>query len=224
MDDERNGNQREDDGTPRRERRNGIVDGRRARLRDLTVTLGSDGVTSWASLGLPRMQTPAGDRHRVTQERRDRGSGSPEATGPGPESLTGQVGSPEGRSPEPTVLASVFVAGFQYHHGMHPRVLWRMEEGDRLVPVREGGNPYDRWAVAVYTQSGARIGYLPRGCSMPIAMMMDQGWPIRIAIARVDAEAEPWERVRVTVWTEHLTLETGGMMGGAPPVRGCPPR
>lgn len=188
MDDERNGNQREGDGTPRREHRRGIVDGRRQRLRDLTVTLGSDGVTSWASLGLPRMHTP------------------------------------EGRIPETTVLASVFVAGFQYHHGMHPRVLWRMEEGDRLVLIREGGNPYDCWAVAVYTQSGARIGYLPRGCSMPIAMMMDQGWPIRIAIARVDAEAEPWERVRVTVWTEHLAPETGGSTGGAPPVRGCPPR
>jgi hypothetical protein len=155
----------------------GAAGGRSSRLRDVVVTLGSDGVTSWACLGSPPQDGPAGAQVR------------------------GAVGSAEGDTGV-TVLAGAFVAGFRFHHGMHPRVLWRMEEGDRLVPIREGGNPYDCWAVALYTQSGARIGYLPRGCNMPIAMMMDQGWPIRIAIAAVNPDAETWERVRVTVWTE----------------------
>ncbi len=98
------------------------------------------------------------------------------------------------------ILASVFVAGFQYHHGMHPKVLWRLEVGADIVPIRESGNPYDYWAVALYTGDGARIGYLPRGCNQPIAMMLDQGLSIQMAIASVDPEAEPWKKVRVTVW------------------------
>ncbi len=99
------------------------------------------------------------------------------------------------------ILASVFVAGFQHHHGMHPKVLRRLEVGAALVPIRESGNPYDCWAVALYSSEGARIGYLPRGCNQPIAMMMDQGLSIQMAISSVDPQAEPWKKVRVTVWT-----------------------
>jgi hypothetical protein len=99
------------------------------------------------------------------------------------------------------ILASVFVAGFQYHHGMHPKVSRRLEVGAALVPIRESGNPYDCWAVALYTWEGARLGYLPRGCNQPIAMMMDQGLSIQIAISSVAPQAEPWKKVRVTVWT-----------------------
>jgi hypothetical protein len=93
------------------------------------------------------------------------------------------------------------IAGFQYHHGMHPKVFLTLAPGDRLVAVRESANPYDYWAVALYTEEGARLGYLPRGPNRPIAALADQGWPISAAVLSIDPEAEPWRRVRVTIWT-----------------------
>lgn len=98
------------------------------------------------------------------------------------------------------LLASVFIAGFRFHHGMHPKVLGSMEPGDMLVLGREPGNPYDEFAVAIYTAGGARLGYLPRGMNEPIALMIDQDVELHAVITMVDPEAEPWKRVRIVVW------------------------
>lgn len=99
-------------------------------------------------------------------------------------------------------LASVFIAGFRFHHGMHPRVFESLAPGDPLVLIREPGNPFDPLAFALYTGEGARLGYLPRGVNEPIASMADQGVELRAVISAVDHSAEPWERVRVVVWAE----------------------
>lgn len=99
-------------------------------------------------------------------------------------------------------LASVFIAGFRFHHGMHPKVRDSLAPGDPLVLIRESGNPYDPLAVALYTDEGARLGYLPRGVNEPIASMSDQGVELRAVISAVEPSANPWERVRVVVWAE----------------------
>lgn len=99
-------------------------------------------------------------------------------------------------------LASVFIAGFRFHHGMHPRVLDALAPGDPLILIREPGNPFDPFAFALYTEEGARLGYLPRGTNEPIASMADQGVEIHAVISAVDPSADPWERVRVVVWAE----------------------
>jgi hypothetical protein len=85
---------------------------------------------------------------------------------------------------------------------MHPRVLWTLRPGDPLHLVREPGNPYDRFATALYTQNGARLGYVPRGLNEPIANLIDQELEVFTAIAEVDPEAEPWKRVRIVIWAE----------------------
>lgn len=130
-----------------------------------------------------------------------RGAGSPLPRSGGAASI-GSGADLSSSAPEAILLASVYVAGFQYHHGMHPHVLRTLREGEALVPVRESGNPHDGWAIAVYTRVGARIGYLPRGVNEPIARMMDQGIPVSLVIQGVDPAAPSWERVRVLVWSD----------------------
>ena len=114
----------------------------------------------------------------------------------------GPAGSLQFQTTTRVLLASVFIAGFRFHHGMHPKVLAAMEPGDRLVLAREPGNPYDEFALAIYTEEGARLGYLPRGWNGPIALMVDQDVELHAVITTVDPGAEPWKRVRIVVWAE----------------------
>lgn len=126
------------------------------------------------------------------------------ATGPLPDGTSAPASGPDA-PPEPfapavrVLLAVTCIAGFQHHHGMHPRVLWSLRAGEELQAVREPGNPYDPLAVALYTPDGARLGYLPRGLNEPVAHLFDQGFTVRAVVAEVDPEAEPWKRVRVQV-------------------------
>ncbi|MFB3906774.1 MAG: HIRAN domain-containing protein [Candidatus Eisenbacteria bacterium] len=101
---------------------------------------------------------------------------------------------------EPFALGVTYLAGFQHHHGMHPKVLARLEPGLVLTLVREPGNPHDRFAIAVYTPEGARLGYLPQGCNAPIACMIDGDVTVRAAIHEVHPEEQAWKRVSVLLW------------------------
>ena len=92
------------------------------------------------------------------------------------------------------VLHECFIAGFRYHEG--PDLLPDLQVGDELQLVPEPGNPYDAWAVRIEHRK-SHIGYLPRRQNQPISRLLQQGAPVRCRITRVDADAVPWEAVRV---------------------------
>ncbi len=80
--------------------------------------------------------------------------------GAGGSLLFGQYakGSPQARR---IYLFETHVAGFRYHEGMNPEVAALLVPGTDLVLVREPENKYDEKAVAVFTQQGNQVGYIP---------------------------------------------------------------
>ncbi len=71
-------------------------------------------------------------------------------------------------------LMKTYIAGVGYHAGAYEalRKLWI---ADRLVLVREPDNPHDPRAVAVYTEEGLKLGYIPRADAGAVAKVMDLG-------------------------------------------------
>lgn len=89
-----------------------------------------------------------------------------------------------------------FVAGYQYHAGLGLEA--NMGVGDELALVREPENPHDHLAVAVCWR-GERIGYLPRRVNADIARRLDGGERLVCRIARLDENANAWERVELVI-------------------------
>lgn len=89
------------------------------------------------------------------------------------------------------------LAGFQYHAGA---ALWeRLQVGDRLMLVREPGNPHDARAVRVEWR-GVMLGYLPRAENEAVAAAMDRGERVEGRIAALVEHRNPWRRVRIEVF------------------------
>ena len=99
-------------------------------------------------------------------------------------------------------LLEVHIAGFQYHEGMSAGVFSMLKRGGELCLRREPDNPYDPFAIAMETQAGNKLGYLPRRINGIPAAILDQGVTTRAEIVGIDALAPPWERVLVRVWQE----------------------
>jgi hypothetical protein len=91
------------------------------------------------------------------------------------------------------------VAGFQYHEGMRSSVLSQLQEGVRLVVKRDRNNPHDPCAVMILTERHEMLGYLPRRNNMIPASLADQGIAMSARVVTLDASAEPWERLRVSL-------------------------
>lgn len=49
---------------------------------------------------------------------------------------------------------------------------------------REPGNRYDRRAIAVFTQTGAKLGYVPRACNEALASLMDAGFGLEARVRK----------------------------------------
>lgn len=91
------------------------------------------------------------------------------------------------------------VAGFQYHEGMRSSVWSQLKEGVRLIVKRDRNNPHDPCAVMILTEQHEMLGYLPRRNNMIPASLADQGIALSARVATLDASAEPWERLRVSL-------------------------
>lgn len=103
---------------------------------------------------------------------------------------------PAGR---PLVLFSAMrVAGYRFHDG--PRIEGRLREGERVILVREPGNPHDPRAVAVWHPSGMKLGYIPKRFNFAPAELLDEGVALEVELAAVATPpAPPWERLRIRI-------------------------
>ena len=70
-------------------------------------------------------------------------------------------------------LISTFVAGTTYIKDKS--VFDEIKVGDKLNLVREPENKYDEFAIAVFTQSGKKLGYLPEKDNPILARLLDAG-------------------------------------------------
>jgi len=94
-------------------------------------------------------------------------------------------------------LCSPYVAGFQYYPGTENEPL--LKENDHLRLIRESQNPHDCYAIEVF-RDDVKLGYLPREENKVIARLMDQKIDVKARIIKIDQEAHPYRRVKVTVF------------------------
>jgi hypothetical protein len=73
----------------------------------------------------------------------------------------------------PLPLGESEVVGTRYHAA--PRVAATLQAGMALLLVREPANERDPWAIAVHSQAGDKLGYIPRGENRRLAGLMDAG-------------------------------------------------
>lgn len=104
--------------------------------------------------------------------------------------------------PRQILLADFFIAGFQYYEGVKAEIFQTLKEGKELVLRREPDNPHDPLAIAIFTKGGHKLGYVPRTCNYSPALIADQDVRLCAEIAEIDPNAEPWERVMVSLWQE----------------------
>ena len=97
------------------------------------------------------------------------------------------------------LLASFYIAGFQYHDGA--RVLRKLKAGKKLKLVPEFDNPHDSEAVAIYCKK-AHLGYVPQEASgwLPAMLYFGHADAFECRVMQVNAQADPWKQVRVGIY------------------------
>lgn len=83
-----------------------------------------------------------------------------------------------------TTLLSRPIAGLAYYE--YPRLAAQLVAGTPVVLQREPANPNDAKAIAVLTNRGAKLGYVPRVDNEPITSLMDAGYKLRAEIVKSD--------------------------------------
>jgi hypothetical protein len=101
-------------------------------------------------------------------------------------------------STRPLRLLDCPIAGFRYHDG--PMLEKRLRPRTPLRIVREPENPHDRRAIALYTEDGAKLGYIPKWLNPVPADMLDRGEHLTARIEAVRPEKPVWKRVKVGVY------------------------
>lgn len=94
------------------------------------------------------------------------------------------------------ILLESPLAGYQYHRA--PAIWPFLQVGEPLHLKREPGNPYDRYAVAVWFRN-EHLGYVPRQENRSLARLMDQGERLEASIVRLLDEGNPWRKIRIRV-------------------------
>lgn len=97
------------------------------------------------------------------------------------------------------ILEVFHVAGYQFSQGSELRIELCLQHGDPLVFVREPHNRFDPKAIAIYTQGGIKLGYMPRHLNNYFALLLDAGITLETYVYCAWPMAEPWRRVVVGV-------------------------
>lgn len=75
------------------------------------------------------------------------------------------------------------VVGEQYEG--RQKAIKKCEIGDTIALVRERDNKYDTNAVAVMSDAGKQLGYIPKDDAVWVAEILDRGEPIKAHIVRL---------------------------------------
>lgn len=90
------------------------------------------------------------------------------------------------------------LAGFTYYDGID--VIQELKIGQKVSLVREGDNPYDPNAVAIYYQD-TKLGYVPADHNSLLSkfLFFGHGEIFEAKIQRLDLEAHPEQQIRIIV-------------------------
>jgi len=95
--------------------------------------------------------------------------------------------------PQRTTMVSILacnIAGLYYHHA--DKVAHKLLRGTRLQLLREPDNAFDTEAIAVLTDTGDKLGYVPRRCNAGIARRLDAGVSLMAWLVKVEWRAQPF--------------------------------
>lgn len=98
-----------------------------------------------------------------------------------------------------TINFRTYVVGLQYENRLdHFR---EIRIGDVLKFVRESDNPFDAYAMAVYTTSGQKLGYIRRNLAFILSTLYDEGWRFTCKVERKYTSARgPNRRLLIRVF------------------------
>ncbi len=106
-------------------------------------------------------------------------------------------------------LGRVAIAGTRYHD--LPRVVAGLRGGQTLHLIREPGNAHDRRAIAILTEAGEKLGYVPRRDNRHLAAMLDGGARFTAELTAPCADPQDWEN-----WQPQLHLALADVVPPAP--------
>lgn len=89
-------------------------------------------------------------------------------------------------------VLSLAIAGTAHHR--YGSVATALRVGERLVLRREPGNPFDPNAIEILTESGVKLGYVPRVAAQDLAPRLDGGEDMIAEIASFLPVPEEGER------------------------------
>ncbi len=104
-----------------------------------------------------------------------------------------------------TLLYEVYVAGIQHLEWWNGGNPISLNPGTLLRSVREPHNPFDRWAIALYTPQGSKLGYLPHWIVHIPSRLVDSGHTVRCRVVkynRTETQA-PWHTIKVAIYLAH---------------------
>lgn len=97
-------------------------------------------------------------------------------------------------------LAEVYIAGFRYYDGVKAEVLHDLCVADVLDLRREPENRHDPCAIAIFTGTQFKLGYVPRDQNLTPSLIADQAVPLCGEILSIEPEAPTWRRVFIRVY------------------------
>lgn len=98
-------------------------------------------------------------------------------------------------------LTSVLIAGL--HHHQADSVINMLKEGLPLVLKREPESPHDSFAIEVVTETGVKLGYIPRANNHIPARLMDAGKYLSGRVIEVKKQGGCLE-IRVGMYMQNL--------------------
>ena len=105
------------------------------------------------------------------------------------------------QKPREMRLCSPYIAGYQYYDGME--LEGKLTENDGLILKRQSENPFDRYAVEIFSNS-TKLGYLPRDENRTVARLMDQGAEVKAQIEKILPGYDTYRKIRVKVYIEEI--------------------
>lgn len=95
-------------------------------------------------------------------------------------------------------LFDTHVAGTTHIAGME-ELAPLLEIGERLQFIREPENPYDKMAIAIKTEEGVKLGYVPKADNAIFARLMDAGKLLFGKIAQKEQRGR-WHRIIIEIY------------------------
>jgi len=95
------------------------------------------------------------------------------------------------------------IAGFSYYDGN--AALPELLPGTALTLRAQPDNPHDPCAVEIL-HGGWKLGYIPRFCNRRVSQLLHDAVSLTCEVARISADAPPWDAVAVRVFAPQPQL------------------